>query len=184
MDTSTGKIGIITGIRFVEIPDFPNYYVLEDGRIWSNWRKQFVSEVIMPKGYHRVVLSKKNKSYNFLVHRLVAEAFVPNPENKPCVNHKDCNPGNNHYLNLEWVTHKENNNYAEHGKKNGEAHSISVAKIDKHTNEVLEIYPSIRAAANANNIKATNIGAVCAKKPHYLTAGGYKWAYAEEVVGE
>ena len=46
------------------------------------------------------------------------------------------------------------------------------------------LYPSIRAAANANNIKATNIGAVCAKKPHYLTAGGYKWAYAEEVVIE
>ena len=50
------------------------------------------------------------------------------------------------------------------------------------TNEILETYPSIRVAAKANNIKATNIGAVCSKKPHYLSAGGYKWAYVEEVV--
>ena len=100
MEASTGKIGIITGIRCVEIPDSLNYYVLEDGR------------------------------------------------------------------------------------KNGEAYSISVEKIDKQTNEILEIYPSIRATASANNIKATNIGAVCAKKPHYLTAGGYKWAYTKEVVVE
>ena len=184
MDTSTGKIWTITGIRCVEIPDFPNYYVLEDGRVWSDWRRQFVAETMMPKGYHRIVLSKNNKSYNFLVHRLVAKAFVLNPENKPCVNHKDCNPENNHYSNLEWVTHKENNNYAEHSRKNGEAHSISVVKIDKQTNEILEIYPSIRAAAKANKIKATNIGAVCAKKPHYLTAGGYKWTYTKEVVVE
>ena len=172
------SVGILKGIRCMEISNFPNYYILEDGRVWSGWRQQFVSETIMPKGYHRVVLSKNNKSYNFLVHRLVAEAFVPNPHNKPCVNHKDCNPENNHYSNLEWVTHKENNNYAEHGRKNGLAHAKAVYQIDPKTNQKIARFESAREAAKSLNIRATNIGAVCNHKPHYLTAGGYKWEWA------
>ena len=165
-------------ITMKEIPDFPNYYITTDGRVWSGWRKKFIAIVVTPKGYHRVVLSKKNKSYNFLIHRLVAEAFIPNPENKPCVNHKDENPSNNNYTNLEWATHKENNNYGSHGVKNGKAHSKPVVKIDKITNQKLQYYPSARAAAKDVGISATNIGSVCDKKPHYLTAGGYKWEWA------
>lgn len=178
MDKNSGRIGIITGVRMAEIPDFPNYYITEDGRVWSEWRKHFLSEIIMPKGYHRVVLSKNNKSYNFLVHRLVAEAFVPNPNKKPCVNHIDCNPENNHYSNLEWVTHKENNNYAEHGRKNGLAHAKAVYQIDPKTDQRIAYFESAREAAKSLNIRATNIGAVCNHKPHYLTAGGYKWEWA------
>ena len=65
------------------------------------------------KGYRRVGLFKgKRKGYS--IHRLVAQAFIPNPENKPCVNHKDCNRANNNVNNLEWCTHKENNNYKTH----------------------------------------------------------------------
>lgn len=112
--------------NYKEIEDFPNYYVTEDGHIWSGWRNQYVSEILMENGCHRVVLSKRNKSYNFLVHRLVAQAFIPNPDNKPCVNHKDLNRENNSVENLEWVTYKENNNYADHGIKNGKAHSKRV----------------------------------------------------------
>lgn len=161
-----------------EIPNFPNYYVTPDGHVWSEWRKKYVAEVVMEKKYHKVVLSKQNKSYNFLVHRLVAEAYVPNPDNKPCVNHKDCNPENNHYLNLEWVTHKENNNYAEHGRKNGLAHAKAVLQIDPKTEEELQWFESTRAAARSLGISATNISSVCNHKPHYLTAGGYKWKWA------
>lgn len=112
--------------NYKEIDGFPNYYATEDGHIWSGWRDQYVSEVLMENGYRRVVLSKHNKSYNFLVHRLVAQAFIPNPDNKPCVNHKDLNRENNGVENLEWVTYKENNNYADHGIKNGKAHSKRV----------------------------------------------------------
>lgn len=165
-------------MRKIEIPDFPNYFVTEDGHVWSEWRHQYVSEVIMEKKYHRVVLSKNNKSYNFLVHRLVAQAFIPNPDNKPCVNHKDENPENNHYTNLEWVTHKENNNYGSHGNKNGAAHSKAVIKIDKNTGEELQYYHSLREAAKDLNMSATNISSVCKHKPHYHTAGGYKWRWA------
>lgn len=66
------------------------------------------------RGYSRVTLSKDNVQERFQVHRLVAEAFIPNPENKPCVNHKDFQRKNNRVTNLEWVTHLEN----EHHKLN------------------------------------------------------------------
>ena len=163
--------------NYREIEGFPNYYATEDGHIWSGWRNQYVSEILMENGYHRVVLSKHNKSHNFLVHRLVAQAFIPNPDNKPCVNHKDLNRENNSVENLEWVTYKENNNYADHGKKNGAAHSKRVGQYDAKTKELIAIYDSMVAAAKAVGGKSSNIGACCNKKPHYLTAYGYIWRF-------
>ena len=65
----------------------------------------------VPKGYLRVGLSKEGKTKYFWIHRLVAETFISNPQNKPCVNHKDCNTSNNNVDNLEWCTYKENNFY-------------------------------------------------------------------------
>ena len=70
--------------------------------------------------YKRVTLCKNNKPKRFQVHRLVAEYFIPNPLNKPCVNHIDGNPSNNIASNLEWCTYKENekHSYEILGKKN------------------------------------------------------------------
>lgn len=62
--------------------------------------------------YKCVQLSKNGKPKDFFVHRLVALAFIPNPENKPQVNHIDCDPSNNHVNNLEWVTQSENMKWA------------------------------------------------------------------------
>ena len=63
------------------------------------------------KGYRGVNLSCNGRVRRFLVHRLVAQAFIPNPDNLPCVNHKDENPRNNCVDNLEWCTYKYNNEY-------------------------------------------------------------------------
>jgi len=63
--------------------------------------------------YIQVHLCKNGKIKAFLVHRLVAEAFIPNPDNLPCINHKDENPKNNQAENLEWCTYKYNNEYNE-----------------------------------------------------------------------
>ena len=160
-----------------EIKGFPNYYVTEDGHIWSGWCGRYISEILTENGYRRVVLSKNNKSHNFLVHRLVAEAFIPNPENKPCVNHKDLNRENNCVKNLEWVTYKENNNYADHGSKNGAAHRKRVGQYHPKTIELIAIYDSLKEAAAAVKGQQTNIGAWCNKKPHDNTAYGFVWRF-------
>ena len=80
----------------------------------------YPSKILKPDKYNagnsiylRVTLSKDNKTERFSVHRLVAEAFVANPENKPFVNHKDNNASNNCATNLEWVTHSENMEWAQ-----------------------------------------------------------------------
>lgn len=68
-------------------------------------------------GYKIVGLTKDKKLKQFKVHRVVAEAFIPNPNNLPCINHKDENPANNCVDNLEWCDSKYNNNYGTRNEK-------------------------------------------------------------------
>lgn len=84
----------------------------------------------LPNGYLKAGLSKNGKTKYYFVHRLVAEVFIPNLENKPCVNHKDCNKKNNCVNNLEWVTHKENNTYKNHHLKRNISSVIYYLKRD------------------------------------------------------
>jgi hypothetical protein len=89
--------------------------------IYKDGRVAFFSETILKqglnhKGYSRVFLSKESNKSTRTVHRLVAEAFIPNPEKKATVNHKDLNKQNNSVDNLEWLTNKEN---MQHAFKNG-----------------------------------------------------------------
>ena len=87
------------------------YAVTDDGRIWSYHKKDYkeIQEFLKTK-YKCVTLFKDGKGKTCSVHRLVAEAFIPNPENKPCVGHKDCNKDNNNVENLYWCTQQENMN--------------------------------------------------------------------------
>ena len=66
---------------------------------------------ITKKGYSQIGLYKNGIETKFLIHKLVAETFIPNPDNLPCINHKDENPLNNCVSNLEWCTYKYNTNY-------------------------------------------------------------------------
>lgn len=89
-------------------------YFLKTSGKWSP--SKLMSPQIHSRGYVRVNLSKGGFSKSYYVHRLVAMFFIPNTLNKPCINHKDGNKLNNHYLNLEWCTVDENN---EHAIQNG-----------------------------------------------------------------
>jgi hypothetical protein len=88
--------------------------------------------------YRSVLLCKKDLANKSLrVHRLVAQAFIPNPENKPCVNHIDNNPNNNRVSNLEWVTPKENYQHSQMQGRNSMGEKVGTSKLKER--DVLEI---------------------------------------------
>jgi len=90
------------------IVGYPEYEVSIWGNIFHNGKQIKVRERGKNSAYYRVDLYNSAGKKTFSVNRLVAEAFIPNPENKPEVNHIDGNVHNNSITNLEWVTHEEN----------------------------------------------------------------------------
>jgi hypothetical protein len=101
---------------FKVIPDFENYKISSYGRVFNIKTNSFLKPYKTEKGYLRIDLFNDKCRKHFKVHRLVAEAFIENPENKPQVNHIDGNKQNNNINNLEWCTNLEN---AIHAKKMG-----------------------------------------------------------------
>jgi hypothetical protein len=104
-----------------------HYYVSEDGNVYRKWSygyKKMKQSKIHDRNYYRTNLSINGKNVSYLTHRMVGECFIPNPENKPEINHDDGNGLNNHVSNLIWSTTIEN---MEHSIKNklhsrGETH--------------------------------------------------------------
>ncbi|MBK5355060.1 HNH endonuclease [Pseudomonas sp. TH41] len=111
----TGEF-LYEGVRAKPIKGFPGYAVTIDGRVLSfKGRKPRELRPADNKGYLLACLSMNAKTYGRLVHRLVAQAFIPNPDGKPEVNHKDSNRKNNRAENLEWMTPKENTAHSKSG---------------------------------------------------------------------
>ena len=84
------------------------YSITKEGEIWSHITHKHLKTSLSGKGYKATKLSFEGKSITVRIHRLVAQTYIPNPENKPQVNHIDGNKLNNHVSNLEWVTGYEN----------------------------------------------------------------------------
>lgn len=132
-------------------------------------------------GYKRVVLTKSKKSRHYSVHRLVAMAFIPNPERLPQINHIDEDPANNEVVNLEWCTGKQNCNHGQHKQKialrqtNNSYRSKPVSQFDKEGN-LIHTYPSTREAERETGIACEQISRCCKGRNHH--AGGFRWKYA------
>lgn len=163
------------------------YQVSSNGKIKSLGRKAVsnhnnlrpVSEKILCQttnkyGYKNCFLSKDGKTKVFLVHRLVADAFIPNPYNLPMVNHKNENKADNRVENLEWCNATYNVNTGTRNKRVATKLSKPVIQTDLDNNVIKE-YRSIRYAARKTNINLSSIISVC--QGRRKTAGGYKWSY-------
>lgn len=102
---------------FKDIPGYEGLYQISNlGNVKSlHYNKSNRQVILKPrlnkKGYCRVGLHSKGESKDFFIHRLVAESFIPNPNNLSDVNHKDENKQNNCVNNLEWLSHRDNMNY-------------------------------------------------------------------------
>ncbi|PXV62627.1 HNH endonuclease [Dysgonomonas alginatilytica] len=90
------------------IPGFDNYYVTLDGKVFNLNTGKYLKPQKHPRGYLRVCLYADLKPKMESIHRIVAKAYLSNPNNLPCVMHLDDNPKNNHVSNLRWATHQEN----------------------------------------------------------------------------
>ena len=112
------------------------------------------------KGYKRVQLRKNGHAYNVLVHRVVAEAFIPNPNGYKYVNHKDECRYNNCVENLEWCTFEYNINYGTARQRRKDKISKQVLQYDKHGNLVAE-YASTVIASKALSVAPSNISVAC-----------------------
>ena len=110
-------------------------------------------------GYLLTTLCKNNKHKTVLSHKLVAEAFIPNIYNLPCINHKDENKHNNRVDNLEWCTHKYNNNYGNNTKKLCK----SVLQYDLQGN-FIKAYYGANEASRQTGISTSNICKCCRKE--------------------
>jgi len=91
-----------------------DYYVTEDGNVYRKWKFKGFKKLKLDfnQGYLRATIFINNKPSHFRVNRMVAECYIPNPNNLPIVDHRDCNKLNNHVSNLEWVTDRENKDRA------------------------------------------------------------------------
>lgn len=182
---------------WVNIPNYDGYQVSNLGRlkslekkIWNGHQYIIRKEKILKgrintKGYIKYALYQNKKPKNLSIHRLVAEAFIPNPDNLPQINHIDGNKQNNCVDNLEWCTNGENQQHAwinglqkkKIGKENHNARQI--IQSDLNDNVVGE-FDSIMDAVRFLNIKNGSHIVQCCKGERNK-AYNYKWKYKEEL---
>lgn len=150
------------------------YQVSNLGRVRSNaWGKtKIMNCTILPNGYSRVHINYKNNNKYLLVHRLVAEAFIPNPKNLPLVNHKSEIKTENFVENLEWCDEQYNSNYGTSRERTIKKIRKPIIQMDLDGRELFCWFSKSWAAEHANT-NISNINRCLHGKNK--TAGGFKW---------
>ena len=168
-----------------EIPDTgAKYLISTDGKVMAISRRVKFGNVFRWTKTNIRTARKKENGYleleilgkHHYIHRLVAEAFIPNPDNLPCINHKDENKENNSVENLEWCDYSYNANYGTRTKRAKEKQfgdRFVVINLDTG-----EVYKTPKDASRATGIHNDSISRVCKGKSK--TAGGYRWRYLNE----
>ena len=156
------------------------YQVSNLGRVKSlnylhTGKEQILKNRLQNNNYLFVYLCKNSIKKNCSVHRLVAKAFLENPNNYPCVNHIDEDKTNNNINNLEWCTHKHNINHGTHNQRSVENRSIFIYCL-----ETDKIYNSLKQSSEELNIHHQHISMVL--KSRSKQAKGYTFRYAKYVL--
>ena len=155
------------------------YQISNKGRVKSlhNGSERILRPVIDRYGYYYIMLYNDSVRKYFKIHRLVAQAFISNPENKPQVNHKDENKKNNCIENLEWATAKENSNYGTRNERVADSRSKPILQYSK-SGDFIRGWKSAREVERMLGIANSHIIACC--KGKRKSAGGFVWQYKEK----
>ena len=159
-------------VRIIE--KYPNYTISDKGEIVNINTNKELKGYIRKDGYVIITLSKGGKKYKYYLHRLVAETFIPNPDNLPQVNHKDEDKSNNCVSNLEWITPKDNCNYGTRNERQGLGHSKPIEQYDLEGNFIKE-WDSATQVERDLGFNHSNISKCCLGR--YNVAYNYKWKF-------
>lgn len=169
--------------NFKDIKGFEGLYQVSDfGKVYSFVSKREIGQSKDSYGYMVVALYKQRKRKTFKIHRLVADAFIDNPNQYTQVNHIDEDKCNNTVSNLEWCNSHYNANYGNrneiisNSQKNRKDHSKEVLQYDENMC-LLNEYPSAHEAERCTGVYRTNISACCRGNSKYPKAGGFIWRY-------
>lgn len=157
---------------FVKIEGFENYEVSNLGKIRNIKTGIVLKPQLHSAGYLMHALYGHGKKKFLLLHRIIATAFIDNPDEKPCVNHIDENKLNNDLSNLEWCTKRENNVHGTRIKRIAEKNSQKVIQLDLDDN-VLNVFKSMVQAERETGVPHQNISHCCNGKRK--SACGFKW---------
>ena len=163
-------------MKMRDIPNYEGLYAITScGKVWSYKTQKFLKPRKRADGYYQVCLCKNGQKTTHSIHRLLAETYLPNPNNYPQVSHKDENPEHNWLNNLEWATAKMNCNMPKHKERKSKALINNATSRKALCMETREIFPSMSEAARKYGCSPQNI--YCACKNEQKTACGYHWRY-------
>lgn len=153
-----------------------NYSISDNGEVKNNKTNKILKQQIQ-NGYCHCTLSIDKKGKRFRIHRLVAEAFIPNLDNKEYVNHIDGDRQNNCVNNLEWATPAENTQHAFSSGLTGSNRKKAVVQYNMNGDRMM-VFNSLKEAESQTGVLQSKITLTCQRKRR--SAGDYQWRYADD----